>query len=80
MKKNDVYEVNITDMNFLGFGIAPPTPTWGNMLNGANNSDVIQNMWWRWVFTSVIFGLTTISINLMGDGLRDAMDPRSTER
>ncbi|MDO4567650.1 MAG: ABC transporter permease subunit [Clostridia bacterium] len=65
---------------FLGFGIAPPTPTWGNMLNGANNSDVIQNMWWRWVFTSVIFGLTTISINLMGDGLRDAMDPRSTER
>lgn len=65
---------------FLGFGIAPPQPTWGNMLTGANDSVVIQNYWWRWVFTSIVFGLCTISINLMGDGLRDAMDPRSAER
>ena len=65
---------------FLGFGIAPPQPTWGNMLTGANDSVVIQNYWWRWVFTSIVFGLCTVSINLMGDGLRDAMDPRSAER
>ncbi len=36
-------------LSYLGFGIAPPTPTWGNMLNGANNSIVIQQYWWRWV-------------------------------
>ena len=63
-----------------GFGIAPPTPTWGNMLNGANNSVVIQQYWWRWVFTASIFGICTICINLVGDALRDAVDPKSNGR
>lgn len=67
-------------LSFLGFGIAPPTPTWGNMLTGANNSIIIQQYWWRWVFTAVIFSVCTICINLIGDGLRDAIDPKSNER
>lgn len=67
-------------LSYLGFGIAPPTPTWGNMLKGANDSIVIQQYWWRWVFTSLIFSICTICINLIGDGLRDAIDPKSNER
>lgn len=67
-------------LSYLGFGIAPPTPTWGNMLNGANNSIVIQQYWWRWVFTAAIFGICTICINLVGDALRDAVDPKSNGR
>lgn len=67
-------------LSFLGFGIAPPTPTWGNMLTGANNSIIIQQYWWRWVFAAVIFSICTICINLIGDGLRDAIDPKSNER
>jgi len=67
-------------LSYLGFGISPPTPTWGNMLTGANNSVVIQQYWWRWVFPASIFGICTICINLVGDALRDAFDPKSSER
>lgn len=69
-----------SSLSYLGFGIVAPTPTWGNMLKGANDSTVIQQFWWRWVYTASIFGITTISINLMGDGMRDAVDPKSLER
>ena len=69
-----------SSLSYLGFGIAPPTPTWGNMLTGANNSVVIQQYWWRWVFPASIFGICTICINLMGDAIRDAVDPKSSER
>mgnify|MGYP000849820782 FL=1 len=67
-------------LSFLGFGVQPPHPTWGNMLYGANNSIVIQNYWWRWVFASIALGTCVICINLIGDGLRDAIDPKSQER
>jgi len=67
-------------LSYLGFGISPPTPTWGNMLTGANDSIVIQQYWWRWVFPALIFSICTICINLIGDGLRDAIDPKSSER
>ena len=67
-------------LSYLGFGIPLPTPTWGNLLNGANNSIVIQQYWWQWVFPAAIFGICTICINLIGDGLRDALDPKALER
>ena len=69
-----------SSLSYMGFGIAEPTPTWGNMLTGANNSIVIQQYWWRWVFPALIFGICTICINLIGDALRDAVDPKSAER
>ncbi len=69
-----------SSLSYLGFGIPLPQPTWGNLLNGANNSVVIQQYWWRWVFPAVVFGLCTICINMIGDGLRDAVDPKSAER
>ena len=67
-------------LSYLGFGIPLPTPTWGNMLTGANNSVVIQQYWWRWVFPALIFGICTICINLVGDALRDAVDPKANGR
>lgn len=67
-------------LSYLGFGIPLPTPTWGNLLNGANNSIVIQQYWWQWVFPAAIFGICTICINLIGDGLRDALDPKALGR
>lgn len=67
-------------LSYLGFGIPLPQPTWGNMLSGANNSVVIQQYWWRWVFPAAVFGICTICINMIGDGLRDAVDPKSNER
>lgn len=67
-------------LSYLGFGVQAPHPTWGNMLYGANNSIVIQNYWWRWVFASIALGVCVICINVIGDGLRDAVDPKSQER
>ncbi len=69
-----------SSLSYLGFGIPLPTPTWGNLLTGANNSVVIQQYWWQWVFPASIFGVCTICINMIGDGLRDAVDPKSAER
>ncbi len=69
-----------SSLSYLGFGIPLPTPTWGNLLTGANNSVVIQQYWWQWVFPAAIFGICTICINMIGDGLRDAVDPKSQDR
>jgi peptide/nickel transport system permease protein len=62
-------------ISFLGMGVQPPTATWGNMLEGAMN--YIQEAWWFWLFPGVLIVLTVLSINFLGDGLRDALDPRS---
>ncbi|MCL2244990.1 MAG: ABC transporter permease subunit [Treponema sp.] len=67
-------------LSFLGFGVIEPTPTWGNMLNKCIDSIVIRTYWWRWVFPSLVLGLAVISINIVGDGLRDAIDPKSNDR
>lgn len=67
-------------LSYLGFGVQAPHPTWGNMLFGANNSVVIQNYWWRWVYASIFLGISVVSINTVGDGLRDAIDPKTQER
>ena len=69
-----------SSLSFLGFGVTEPSPTWGNMLSGSQSSQVIGTYWWRWVFPSIALGLSTISINIIGDGLRDAIDPKSNER
>lgn len=69
-----------SSLSFIGFGVSEPNATWGNMLTGAQNGQVIENYWWRWVFPSAALGICTISINCVGDGLRDAIDPKSKER
>ncbi len=67
-----------SSLSYLGFGVSYPRPTWGNMLNGANNATVIKNFWWQWLFTSLFLAVTTICINIVGDTLRDVMDPKSS--
>lgn len=64
-------------VSFLGLGVQQPTSTWGNMMEQAQ-SFMLQGAWWMWVFPSLFIVITILSINLMGDGLRDAFDPRST--
>ncbi len=67
-----------SSLSYLGFGVAYPRPTWGNMLNGANNATIINAYWWQWVFTALFLAVTTICINIVGDALRDVMDPKSS--
>jgi peptide/nickel transport system permease protein len=62
-------------ISFLGLGVRPPTATWGNMLEGAYN--YIETAWWLWFFPGGLIALTVLSINFLGDGLRDALDPHS---
>ena len=62
-------------VSFLGVGVMPPTATWGNMLNGAYN--YIETAPWLWIFPGSLIVLTVLSINFIGDGLRDALDPRA---
>ena len=62
-------------ISFLGLGVQPPTATWGNMLDGANN--YLDTAPWLWFFPGLLILLTVLSINFLGDGIRDALDPRS---
>ncbi|MBX3072066.1 MAG: ABC transporter permease [Thermomicrobiales bacterium] len=63
-------------MSFLGVGVQPPTPSWGNMLNVARNISVLEGDPWQWMPAGVAIVLTVLAVNLIGDGLRDALDPR----
>lgn len=65
-----------SSLSYLGFGVQPPRPTWGNMLSGSNNSTVIQHYWWQWLFPALFLSLAVICINVIGDALRDALDPK----
>lgn len=67
-------------LSFLGFGVQEPMPSWGNMMTSAQSSDVINIYWWRWVIPALAVFLAAFSVNLIGDALRDAIDPRSNER
>jgi peptide/nickel transport system permease protein len=67
----------IAGLSFIGLGVQPPTPEWGNILN--TGLDYIYNFSTRWnmiVFPAIFIVLTMLAFNLLGDGLRDAMDPR----
>ena len=67
-------------LSFLGFGVQAPMPSWGNMLTGAQSSEVIQFYWWRWILPAICIMIAAFSINLIGDGLRDALDPKANEK
>lgn len=66
-------------LSYIGFGINEPTPTWGNMITGIS-STVLRDHWWRWLFPAISLVTVALSINLIGDGLREATDPRSQGR
>lgn len=66
-------------LSFIGFGIPQPTPTWGNMLSDALALRVIKYQPWYWIPPGLAIVITVLAINFIGDGLRDALDPRSRE-
>jgi len=64
-------------LSFLGLGVQPPTPSWGNMLTDAQSITVLRSMTWLWLPPGLMIAVTVLSINFIGDGLRDALDPRA---
>jgi peptide/nickel transport system permease protein len=64
-------------ISFVGLGVQPPTPSWGNMLASARDY-LLSGEWWLSVFPGAAISLTVIGFNLLGDGLRDRFDPRHT--
>lgn len=66
-----------SSLSYLGFGVKLPRPTWGNILDGCRDALVIQNYWWRWLFPALFLAITVICINVIGDTLRDVLDPKS---
>jgi peptide/nickel transport system permease protein len=64
-------------LSFLGLGVTPPTPTWGNMIQYAKDLFVLKSRPWLWIPPGLCILLAVMSINLIGDGLRDAFDPKS---
>lgn len=67
-------------LSFLGFGVQNPYPSWGNILTASNNIQVLEVYWWRWIFPGLAVFLTALTVNLIGDALRDALDPKAQER
>jgi peptide/nickel transport system permease protein len=63
-----------SSLSFLGMGIQPPTPTWGNMV--AEGRDALNQAWWIATFPGAALAVTVIGFNLLADGLRDFLDPR----
>jgi peptide/nickel transport system permease protein len=67
-------------LSFLGLGIQPPTASWGNMLNEAQSLTVIRNQPWLWLPPGLAVAITVLGVNFIGDGLRDALDPKQGGR
>jgi peptide/nickel transport system permease protein len=61
-------------MSYLGVGPPPPTPTWGNII--ADGRSVMREAWWVATFPGLVIAVTVLALNMVGDGLRDLLDPR----
>lgn len=66
-------------LSFLGLGVKLPMPSWGNMLSSAQNMSTLKNEWWQWLPAGLCIFFTVLSINFVGDGLRDVLDPKVKE-
>lgn len=64
-------------LSFLGLGVTPPTPTWGNMIQYARDLFTLKSKPWLWIPPGMCILMAVMSINLIGDGLRDAFDPKN---
>jgi len=65
-------------LSFLGLGISPPTPSWGNMV--AAGKDTLASAWWISFFPGALLTITLIAFSLVADGLRDALDPKAVDQ
>lgn len=71
--QNVIFEAGLS---YLGLGVQPPTPSWGNMLNAARSITLLSERPWLWVPPAMLVVLFVLSVNFVGDGIRDALDPR----
>ena len=67
-------------LSFLGLGVRPPVPSLGEMINAATAPSTLQGMPWVWLPPGIVIALLVLAVNFIGDGVRDALDPRSTRR
>jgi peptide/nickel transport system permease protein len=67
-------------LSFLGLGVRPPVPSLGEMINAARAPSTLQALPWVWVPPGVVIALLVLAVNFIGDGLRDALDPRTARR
>ena len=67
-------------LSFLGLGVRPPDPSLGGMITAAQSPDVLLTAPWMWIAPGLAIALIVLAVNFVGDGLRDALDPRATPR
>jgi peptide/nickel transport system permease protein len=67
-------------LSFLGLGVRPPVSSWGNLITEATNPVILNTVPWQWMPAAVAITLTVLGVNFIGDGLRDALDPRTSRR
>lgn len=70
------YILNEAGLSFIGVGIPIQIPTWGSIMNAAKSIDVVTDYWWLWLFPGIVLSLFVLAVNFLGDGLRDAFDPK----
>lgn len=70
------YILSEASLSFLGVGVSDAIPTWGNIMNSATSLGVITNYWWMWVIPAALLTIFVLSVNFLGDGVRDLLDPR----
>ncbi len=64
-------------LSYLGLGVQPPTPSWGNMLNTARSISTLERNSWQWIPPAITTVLFVLAVNFVGDGMRDALDPQA---
>jgi peptide/nickel transport system permease protein len=68
-----------SSLSFLGLGVRPPEASWGNLITEATSPVVLTQLPWQWVPAAIAITCTVLAVNFIGDGLRDAMDPRASK-
>ena len=68
-----------SSLSFLGLGVRPPEASWGNLITEAVSPVVLNQLPWQWVPAAAAITLTVLGVNFIGDGLRDAIDPKTVE-
>lgn len=69
-----------TGLSYLGFGVPVGTPSWGNMLQEARNPGTLSGKWWIWIPPGLAITFTILSINFIGEGFKDAFNPKSSKK
>jgi peptide/nickel transport system permease protein len=68
-----------SSLSFLGLGVRPPEASWGNLITEAVSPVVLNQLWWQWVPAAAAITITVLGVNFVGDGLRDAIDPKTVK-